>query len=70
MFFDETRKQLILEAGGRTRTKGDDESIFALGARYQQATGQNTILRFDVFGAIPQEGDETYGARVELQFKF
>ena len=70
MFFDETRKQLILEAGGRTGTKGDKESIFALGARYQQAIGQNTILRFDVFGAIPEEDDEAYGARVELQFKF
>ena len=70
MFFDETRKQLILEAGGRTGTKGDGASIFALGARYQQAIGQHTILRFDVFGAIPEEGDEAYGARVELQFKF
>ena len=58
MFFDETRKQLILQAGGRTGTKGDEESIFALGARYQQAIGQNLILRFDVFGAIPEEGDD------------
>ena len=70
MFFDETRKQVILEAGGRTGTKGDEASIFALGARYQQAIGQRTILRFDCFGAIPEEGDNAYGARVELQFKF
>ena len=70
MFFDHTRKQLILEAGGRSSTDGEDEDIFAFGARYQQAMGQHTILQFDVFGGLPEEGDNTWGARMELQFKF
>ena len=70
MFFDHTRKQLILEAGGRSGTDGDNEDMMALGARYQQAMGQHAILQFDVFGSIPEEGDNMWGARVELQIKF
>jgi hypothetical protein len=70
MFFDETRKQLVVEAGVRARTKSPDDTRFAIGARYQQALGQHTILRLDGFGSFDDDGDNGYGARVELQVKF
>jgi hypothetical protein len=69
-FWDGTRKQLILEAGARTRTKGESMTDFAAAARYQQAMGQHAILRFDVFGGVYESRDNGYGARVELVFKF
>ncbi len=71
MFLDKkNRRQLIFELGGRTSTTDDDEGRIAVGGRYQQAIGQHKILRFDLFGALPEEGDESWGARVELQIKF
>ena len=70
MFFDETRRQLILEAGARTDYKESGGSNFAVGGRYQQAIGQHAILQFDAFVGFPESADTAYGARAELQFKF
>ena len=73
--FDDRRKQVIVELGSRHFTEetgfgvtGND--VASLAARYQQAMGQHTILRFDVFGALIESGPEGYGARVELLYTF
>ncbi len=70
LFLDETRKQLIVELGGRTGTASDVDGALALGARYQQAIGQNFVLQLDAFGSIQESRDEGFGARVELRFEF
>ena len=70
MFFDSTRKQLTLEIGGRQETEADRRGALALGASYQQALGQQLVLRLDAFGSAREGGDYRSGARVELQYKF
>ncbi len=69
-FFDDTRKQFVLELGGRYGTKGTGLTAGALGARYQQAMGQHWVLQLDVFGSLVHTGDEGYGARAEIRFEF
>ena len=69
-FFDETRKQLIVEFGGRQGTDGDGLGSLALGARYQQALGQRAVLQFDIFGSMHESRDEGFGARIELRYEF
>ncbi len=69
-FFDDTRKQFVLELGGRYSTKGAGLTAGALGARYQQAMGQHWVLQLDVFGSLVHTGDEGYGARAEIRFEF
>ncbi len=69
-FFDDTRKQVVLELGGRYSTKGTGLTAGALGARYQQAMGQHWVLQLDVFGSLVHDGDEGYGARAEIRFEF
>ena len=71
MFFDENRKQLTVEIGGREATHhNDDESAVALGASWQQALGRRTIVRLDTFGALQNENDQAWGARLEFLVKF
>ncbi len=70
MFFSETRKQLIIEGGGRAMTRGENDGQLALAARYQQALGQHTILRLEGFFRAQRNEGPGYGARTELAFKF
>jgi hypothetical protein len=70
MFFGEfRRRQLILEAGGLASTD-EGSSAEAVGARFQQALGRRSVLRFDLFGALQESTDDAYGARMELLVKF
>ena len=69
-FFDDTRKQLILELAGRTDTDGSDRAAVAGGARWQQAIGQNTVMRLDGFAAGREGRSPAYGARIEFLYKF
>lgn len=71
MFFGELRRrQLTMELGGLTPTDGRNTRASALGARYQQAIGQRTILVLDAFGALRENSRESFGGRVELLVKF
>ena len=71
-FLDRTRKQLIVELGGRknTNNREDRSGAFAAGLRYQQAVGRHFIARLDAFGAVQEERDPAYGARLEWLTKF
>jgi hypothetical protein len=70
--FDRTRKQLIVELGGRKHTNDqvDKSGAVAAGLRYQQAIGQHYIARVDAFGAVQEGRDPAYGARLEWLTKF
>lgn len=68
MFFDNFRRQLILEIGGRT---GEDDTTGAgIAARFQQAIGTRYIIQFDTFGAIREHNQLSYGLRTEFIVKF
>ncbi len=69
-FFDDARKQFVVELGGRYSTKSPGLTTGAVGARYQQAMGQHWVLQLDVFVSLVHEGDEGYGARAEIRFEF
>ncbi|MBZ0165993.1 MAG: hypothetical protein K8I00_04235 [Candidatus Omnitrophica bacterium] len=77
-FFDNKRKQLILEIGGRY-TDRDGQRAAGTGLRYQIAVGQRGILRFDGHAVYDRDrshpgGDKdeevVYGLRVEFVVKF
>ncbi len=68
-FWDETRQQFIVEAGGRGSTKESDSAI-AIAGRYQRAVGQHTVLRVDTFARGRRNEPPGWGARFEIQFKF
>ena len=71
MFFGELRRrQLTMELGGLTPTDGRNTRASALGARFQQAIGQRTILVLDAFGALREDSRESFGGRVEFLVKF
>ena len=75
-FFDDTRRQLILEAGLRIGLESDVADQFAGTARYQMAVGRRFVWVFDVFGGRREslgvgDDDQTLlGGRVELVTKF
>ena len=71
-FFDRTRKQLIVELGGRENTNNqvDKSGAVAAGLRYQQAVGRHFIVQVDAFGAVREGRGPAYGARLEWLTKF
>lgn len=71
MFFGELRRrQLTFEIGGLAPTDGRNASAEALGARFQQALGQRTVLILDAFGALQENAREAFGGRMEFLVKF
>ncbi len=69
MFFDNLRRQLILEVGGRT---DEDNNLTGAGiaARIQQALGKRYVVQLDGFGSIRDGNDLGYGVRCEFLVKF
>jgi hypothetical protein len=65
MFFDGTRRQVVIEAGGRTH-----QPAIALGGRLQQALGKHVVIQFDTFVSGHDHDAVGYGARSEILFKF
>jgi hypothetical protein len=65
MFFDGTRRQVVIETGGRTH-----QSAIALGGRLQQAVGSHVVFQFDSFVAGHDHQSVGYGARSEMLVKF
>ena len=71
MFFANTRKQLILEAGGRytydEATVGPRDAI-AAGARFQMAFGRRGVIVLDGFGSYDIDSVDLGGDSSELSF--
>ncbi len=70
MFFDQFRRQLTLEVGGRKDTNGTRQDRVAFGGRLEQAIGHHFILRFDSFISTGPHRGPGYGGRTELMAKF
>jgi hypothetical protein len=80
MFFTDTRRQLIVEAGGRytydEETRAARDAV-ALAARYQMAVGLRGVVGVDAFGAYdldaaplgPNGSDLNFGGRLEVLVK-
>ena len=76
MFFAHTRRQLILEAGGRYATDETGQRAFAAGARYQLAFGRHGVIALDSFAsyelgrtALTNDNEFRFGGRLELVIK-
>lgn len=75
-FFRNTRRQLIVELGGRVGTEDDVATAVAATARYQAAFGRHWVLVLDAFAGVrestlPGASDiDLVGGRVELVLKF
>ncbi len=71
MFFANTRKQLLLEAGGRYTydedTVGPRDAI-AAGARFQMAFGRRGVIVLDGFGSYDIDSVDLGGDSSELSF--
>ncbi len=69
MFFDGTRRQLVLEAAARQQTDGG-ETAGSAGARLRQAVGRRFVVQLDVFGAWRDAAKPRWGARLETLIRF
>ena len=75
-FWDNTRKQFLVEVGARVGTSSSVEDQAAATFRYQQAMLRHFVLRVDAFGGLREsllpglDDDTLYGARLELITKF
>ena len=69
-FFDDGRRQLVFEIGGRESTNDSSKATVAGGARYQMAVGQHTVLLFDAFAGWRETDGAFVGGRFEYLFKF
>jgi hypothetical protein len=69
MFFDNNRRQFIMEIGGRADDSNDTTGA-GIAARLQQAIGKRYIAQVDGFGVIRDDTDLGYGVRFEMTVKF
>lgn len=76
MFFSHTRRQLILEIGGRYASNATGQRAVAAGGRYQIAFGRRWLGRVDGFVAYDRAREESadggfrIGGRLELLMQF
>lgn len=70
-FFDETRKQVILEVGGRNDFDGtEDRGRLGVMARYQQAFKTRYVWRVDAYFVSRESLDDKRGIRTEFVVQF
>lgn len=69
-FFNNERTQLIVEAAARGDLGDGDTAGAAVGARFQQAVGNRTVVQVDGFVASREDQDLSIGSRVELLVRF
>ncbi len=69
-FFDEQRKQVILELGGRTDFDGSDRGRLGIMARYQQAFKTRYVWSVDAYYVQREALDEKKGIRTEFVVQF
>ena len=70
IFMDNTREQLLFEFGGRKDTNNVGQGAIGLGAQFQQAFGQHSILLFNTFVTKQESFQPGYGGRVSWITKF
>ncbi len=71
MFLGGVDNQLIIETGGRTSTRSEqNEGALGFGMRYQHAFGKRYLFRVDSFVAGKEESDTNYGFRTEWMVRF
>jgi hypothetical protein len=69
-FMDERRAQYIAEVALRQDTDNSDERAIAVGSRYQQAVGLQSLFVFDLFTGYHEDTHGFTGGRFEWQVKF
>ncbi len=69
-FWDNHKRNLILEIAGRQDTSGDNNSDFAVGFQVQQQIHQRIQLQLDGHYAIQEGRDNGYGGRTEILIQF
>ena len=70
MFFDHTKKQVILEFGGRKDTNGIGQGALGVVIRYQQALNQHWVAIIDGAAGKAESRGVSPGARFEMLAKF
>ncbi len=66
-FFENNRRQLVIESGGRFEKESSASDEYGLGLRYQHALGQRTFWQFDMFATKSENlTDLEYGSRLEI----
>ena len=66
-FFDNKRRNLILEIAGRKDLSGNGFDSLGFGAQLQQAIGQHVQMTYEAFYTLNEGRDDGAGGRVELQ---
>lgn len=66
-FWDNNRRNLILEIAGRHDLSGDGFDSLGIGFQLQQAVGRHVQLQFESFYTFNEGRDDGYGARAEVQ---
>lgn len=66
-FWDNKRRNLILEAAARHDLSGEGFDSLGLGFQLQQAVGRHVQLQFESFYAFNEDRDDGFGARAEVQ---
>jgi hypothetical protein len=69
-FWDNKRRNLILEVAGRHDLSGNGFDSLGFGFQLQQAVGRHVQLQFESFYTINEGRDDGYGARAEIQFVY
>ena len=71
MFYDDRRKQMIAEIGGKKSTTGVDDGQIGIFLRSQSAFGQHVILVIDALAAVRENRDGvSTGTRMEILYTF
>ena len=69
-FWDNKRRNLILEIATRHDLSGDGFDSLGFGAQLQQAVGQHVQLQLGAFYTINEDRDDGTGARAEIQIVY
>ncbi|MGI9512763.1 MAG: hypothetical protein ACR2OL_07680 [Anderseniella sp.] len=69
-FWDDKRRNLILEIAGRRDISGNGLDSVGFGAQLQQAIGQHVQLTFETFYTINEGRNDNFGGRAEFQFVY
>lgn len=69
-FWDNRRRNLVLEMAGRRDFSGDGIDQLGLGFQLQQAVGQNVQLQLEGFHTLNETQDDVFGGRFEILFVY
>ncbi len=69
-FWDNHRRNLVLEVAGRKNTTGNGNDDLAVGFQLQQRLAQRVQIQFDAHYAFQENRDNGYGGRTEFLIQF